>query len=141
MSDSRSPSNGQSRDGSLTTGIVADDLTGGVLVAASLIDQGIPCPIVTEPEAVEEHGNGPACVVAGRFRLAPAEQAVRWFDAALHALSNRGARHIIYKYCATFDSTDDGNIGPCADALMRHTGADRLGFCTAFPPRGVTERL
>jgi len=126
------------KDAPLTTGIIADDLTGGVLVAASLIDQGIACPVVTDPAAIEDHCNAPACVVAGRFRLAPAAEAVGWFDTVQEALSHKGAKHILYKYCATFDSTDSGNIGPCADALLRQAGADRLGFCTAFPERGVT---
>lgn len=138
MSDRSERSGDWGPDTALTTGIIADDLTGGVLVAASLIDQGIPCPVVTEPAGVGDHCNAAACVVAGQFRLQPAQEAVRWFDEAQKALSEKGARHIIYKYCATFDSTDNGNIGPCADALMRHTAADRLGFCPAFPPRGVT---
>ena len=124
--------------GSLITGIIADDLTGGVLVAASLIEQGIPCPVVTRPSALDCLGDAPACVVAGRFRLAPPDEAVRWFDETQRALTKRGARRIVYKYCATFDSTDRGNIGPCSDALMRHTGTDRLGFCTAFPTQGIT---
>ena len=53
-------------------------------------------------------------------------------------MADRGARQIYYKYCATFDSTDDGNIGPCSDVLMRLRGADRLGFCPAFPGVGIT---
>ncbi|MCY6381892.1 four-carbon acid sugar kinase family protein [Hoeflea prorocentri] len=129
---------GERQSGSLITGIIADDLTGGVLVASSLVEQGILCPIVTRPSALDFLGDSLACVVAGRFRLAPPEEAVQWFDETQRALTERAACHIIYKYCATFDSTDCGNIGPCADALMQSTGADRLGFCTAFPSRGVT---
>lgn len=138
MSDSHQNPDIEPQRTGLTTGIIADDLTGGVLVASALVEQGIPCPVITDHAAIDDAGNAPACVVAGRFRLAPALEAVHWFDEAQKALSKNGARHIIYKYCATFDSTDRGNIGPCADALMRHTGADRLGFCTAFPSRGVT---
>jgi len=138
MKHAKDGQEGDPSGSSLVTGIVADDLTGGMLVASSLVEQGIPCPFVTQPAAVHAHSDAPAIVVAGRFRLAPAEAAVEWFDQAQNALSKAGARHLLYKYCATFDSTDAGNIGPCADALMQHVGADRLGFCTAFPERGVT---
>lgn len=121
----------------LTTGIIADDLTGGMLVAASLVGQGIPCDVVLDPAVVDE-GPQPATVIAGRFRFLPRDEAVPWFRQALAALEGQGARHLFYKYCATFDSTDDGAIGPCADALLEATGAPQLGFCPAFPPRGVT---
>src|SRR6185295_10489494 len=42
-------------------------------------------------------------------------------------------RQIFYKYCATFDSTPRGNIGPIADLLAQETGADFTAFCPAFP--------
>lgn len=121
----------------LTSGIIADDLTGGMLVAASLVRQGIPCDVVIDPADVGE-GPEPATVLAGHFRFLPRAEAVAWFGRALKALEGAGARHLFYKYCATFDSTDDGAIGPCADALLEATGAEHLGFCPAFPPRGVT---
>ena len=33
-----------------------------------------------------------------------------------------GARQFYFKYCSTFDSTDAGNIGPVADALLAAAG-------------------
>ncbi|HUS55536.1 MAG TPA: four-carbon acid sugar kinase family protein [Thermohalobaculum sp.] len=122
----------------IDTGVVADDLTGGVLVAGFLEAEGIRCPVVLSSEAVAEAADSPALLVARRLRLAPAAAAVADFEAAAKALADQGARQIYYKYCATFDSTDDGNIGPCSDALMRLRGADRLGFCPAFPGVGIT---
>lgn len=122
----------------IDTGVIADDLTGGLLVASFLEAEGIPCPLFTTPEAVPEALDTPACVIARRIRLAPADRAVADFEAAAAALLRHGARQVYYKYCATFDSTPEGNIGPCADALMRITGGDRLGFCPAFPAVGIT---
>lgn len=122
----------------IDTGVVADDLTGGLLVAAFLESEGIRCPLFTTPEALPEVLSAPACVIARRIRLAPADEAVADLEAATSTLLRHGARQVYYKYCATFDSTPEGNIGPCADALMRMTGSDRLGFCPAFPAVGIT---
>jgi uncharacterized protein YgbK (DUF1537 family) len=47
-----------------------------------------------------------------------------------------GARQLFFKYCATFDSTDQGNIGPVADLLTEMTGADFTAFCPSFPEAG-----
>jgi 3-dehydrotetronate 4-kinase len=56
----------------------------------------------------------------------------------LRWLKSAGARQILFKYCSTFDSTDQGNIGPVADALLDALGADFTVFCPAFPENGRT---
>jgi 3-dehydrotetronate 4-kinase len=53
----------------------------------------------------------------------------------------RGAGHILYKICSTFDSTDRGNIGPVMDALRAASnsgkGADGTSLVNpAFPETG-----
>ena len=45
----------------------------------------------------------------------------------------RGARQLFFKYCSTFNSTDEGNIGPVAEALLAHLGARQAIVCPAFP--------
>ena len=57
--------------------------------------------------------------------------ALRWLRAA-------GARQCYFKYCSTFDSTPQGNIGPVAEALMDALGADFTIACPAFPENGRT---
>ncbi|MGH6797986.1 MAG: 3-oxo-tetronate kinase, partial [Roseiarcus sp.] len=68
-------------------------------------------------------------------------QAVEAATTAYDWLSTRGARHVMYKICSTFDSTDAGNIGPVTDAL----GARSRGGCAlvtpAFPETGRTVYL
>jgi len=49
-----------------------------------------------------------------------------------------GARQCYLKYCSTFDSTPQGNIGPVAEALMAATGATQTIYCPAFPENGRT---
>jgi uncharacterized protein YgbK (DUF1537 family) len=55
--------------------------------------------------------------------------ACRWLRAA-------GARQIFFKYCSTFDSTERGNIGPVAEALMDELGTRFTIACPAFPENG-----
>jgi len=43
---------------------------------------------------------------------------------------------IFWKYCSAFDSTDDGNIGPVAEALMESNGTGQTICGPAFPENG-----
>jgi uncharacterized protein YgbK (DUF1537 family) len=81
-------------------------------------------------------GDAPALVIARKTRVVPAAQAVAAFAEGADALQALGARQLFFKYCATFDSTDDGNIGPCADLLRQRSGARITAFCPSFPEAG-----
>ncbi len=116
-------------------GALADDLTGGLELAAMLQAGGASCAFVTDPEAIP-HTTGDAIVVALRTRVAPPGQAVQAFETVGRQLLVHGVRQLFFKYCATFDSTPAGNIGPCADVLQRLTGAPLIGFCPSFPEVG-----
>ncbi|CDX32643.1 conserved hypothetical protein [Mesorhizobium plurifarium] len=110
-------------------GIVADDLTGGMETAAMLVALGVDCGFVTRPALVRHFANSPAVVVAQKTRVVPAAEAVRKSEDAAQRLLDIGVRRLFFKYCATFDSTDDGNIGPVADRLLALTRASQTGFC------------
>src|SRR5882724_2524955 len=94
-----------------------------------LID--VPKPGAAIPDA-------DAVVIALKSRTIPAADAVRQSLAALDWLRRAAARQILFKYCSTFDSTDAGNIGPVADALLEALGSDFTVFCPAFPENGRT---
>jgi uncharacterized protein YgbK (DUF1537 family) len=118
-------------------GVIADDFTGATDVASMLVRAGMrTVQVLGVPE-----GNLPeadAVVIALKTRtIAPAE-AVAQSLAALKALQTGGARQIYFKYCSTFDSTADGNIGPVTDALMAALGTDFTIACPAFPENGRT---
>jgi uncharacterized protein YgbK (DUF1537 family) len=98
-------------------GVVADDLTGGLIIASLLEREGFSCPLVTSPQIVPTLDKAEAIVVARRTRLIRAAEAVIDFDRAATALMDARVFQIYYKYCATFDSNDDGNIGPCSDSF------------------------
>jgi uncharacterized protein YgbK (DUF1537 family) len=48
----------------------------------------------------------------------------------------QGCEQFLFKYCSTFDSTPQGNIGPVAEALLDRLGADLAVVCPAFPATG-----
>lgn len=70
-------------------------------------------------------------------RSIPADEAVAMSVAAFEWLKARGASHVLFKVCSTFDSTDAGNIGP-TDALRAATGAAIVPVTPAFPETGRT---
>jgi uncharacterized protein YgbK (DUF1537 family) len=121
----------------LTLGCIADDLTGGTDLASVLVSSGMrtvqligvpPPDLDAQLEARAE-----AVVIALSTRTASAAAAVDQSMAALRWLQSRDAAQIYFKYCSTFDSTDAGNIGPVADALLAALGADFTVVCPAFP--------
>ncbi|MEQ1955933.1 four-carbon acid sugar kinase family protein [Mesorhizobium sp. CN2-181] len=113
--------------------VIADDFTGGLFVASHLERLGIPVVYVSDLHVLPDVGEQEVVVVATRLRFMPAAEAVFLLDAVTTALEAIGTRQIFYKYCSTFDSTDDGNIGPCADFLLKRYGGDRLVFSPGYP--------
>jgi uncharacterized protein YgbK (DUF1537 family) len=57
-----------------------------------------------------------------KIRSIPAVHAVSAAREAARWLKGQGARHILFKICSTFDSTDGGNIGPVTTALRADLG-------------------
>ncbi|MFO1196330.1 MAG: 3-oxo-tetronate kinase [Burkholderiaceae bacterium] len=117
-------------------GCIADDFTGATDLANMLVRGGLRTLLAI---GVPAHGAGidaDAVVVALKSRTEPADDAVAHSLAALAWLRAAGARQFFFKYCSTFDSTERGNIGPVADALMRALGTDFSIACPAFPENG-----
>jgi len=85
------------------------------------------------PEAGLDVPQADCIIIALKSRSNPVEEAVRMSVAALDWLRGHGARQYYFKYCSTFDSTDAGNIGPVADALLDALGAGLTVFNPAFP--------
>ncbi|MDF1605778.1 four-carbon acid sugar kinase family protein [Nocardioides sp. YIM 152315] len=117
-------------------GVVADDFTGACDLAATVSRAGVPATVLLDATAAVPTV---ACVVVAlKSRTAPVDVAVAESVAAARALRAAGARWIYQKYCSTFDSTDTGNIGPVADALMDELGAATDLTTPATPALGRT---
>ena len=117
----------------MVLGGLADDLTGGLELAAMLVAEGVPTLLATSADAAATVGDAAAVVIAQKTRIAPAAQARALVDAGAAVLLAHGARQLFFKYCATFDSTDEGNIGPCIEVLSARTGSAFTACCPTFP--------
>jgi uncharacterized protein YgbK (DUF1537 family) len=128
------PSNG------VLLGAIADDFTGATDLCNTLVRRGMrSVQLIGVPAAdAAPPADADAVVVALKSRTIPAPDAVAQSLDALLWLRRAGARQFLFKYCSTFDSTDRGNIGPVAEALLDALGADFTLFCPAFPENGRT---
>lgn len=123
----------------IALGCIADDFTGATDLANTLVRAGArTIQTIGVPDDGDPVPDADAIVVALKSRTIPAAEAVAVSGRALDWLRSRGAGQIFLKYCSTFDSTADGNIGPVADALLDALGADFTIACPAFPTAGRT---
>jgi uncharacterized protein YgbK (DUF1537 family) len=119
-------------------GCIADDFTGATDLANNLVRAGMrvlqtigvpQAPLEVEVDAV---------VVSLKSRTIAPDEAVAQSLKACAWLQAQGARQIYFKYCSTFDSTAQGNIGPVIDALMDALKTDFTIATPAFPDVGRT---
>ena len=122
----------------LRLGCIADDFTGATDLANNLVRAGMrvvqtigtpTTPLTAEVDAV---------VVALKSRTIAPHEAIAQSLQALNWLQAQGAQQIYFKYCSTFDSTAQGNIGPVTEALMRALHTDFTIATPAFPDNGRT---
>lgn len=123
----------------LALGCIADDYTGASDLANTLTrcglrtvqTIGVPADDLALPEV-------DAVVVSLKSRSIAADLAVSRSRAAEQWLRSRGAGHVLFKICSTFDSTDQGNIGPVMDALRADAAEPIVLVTPAFPETGRT---
>ena len=118
-------------------GCIADDFTGATDLATMLVQNVMRAvQIVFVPGPNDPVPDADALIVALKSRTAPVEQAVAESLVALQWLKDAGCQQYFFKYCSTFDSTPDGNIGPVMDALTAELGCGFALACPAFPANG-----
>jgi 3-dehydrotetronate 4-kinase len=123
----------------LKLGCIADDYTGASDLANTLTRAGlrtvqtigVPADDLALPEV-------DAVVVSLKSRSIGASLAVGRSQSAEKWLRGRGTKHVLFKICSTFDSTDKGNIGPVMDALRADAGETIVLVTPAFPETGRT---
>jgi 3-dehydrotetronate 4-kinase len=124
---------------SILLGAIADDFTGATDLANNLVKQGMrTIQLIGVPDTDMPAPEADAVIVALKSRTTPAAEAVAESLAALEWLRAKGTQQYFFKYCSTFDSTAQGNIGPVADALLDELGEDFTIACPAFPTNART---
>lgn len=124
-------------------GVIADDFTGASDIAVTLSkglegEGGLRTVQYLGVPATPAAADVEAGVIALKSRSLPAEEAVAQSLAACRWLQAQGCEQIVFKYCSTFDSTDEGNIGPVTEALAVQLNAQSVVVCPAFPAMGRT---
>jgi len=119
-------------------GCIADDFTGATDLANNLVRSGMRVVQTIGVPATPLAADVDAVVVALKSRTIPAAEAIAQSLDALKWLQAQGAQQIYFKYCSTFDSTPEGNIGPVTEALMDALDTDFTIATPAFPDNGRT---
>ncbi|MDU1572380.1 MAG: four-carbon acid sugar kinase family protein [Pantoea sp.] len=120
-------------------GVIADDFTGATDIASFMVSAGWKVVMFNGvPEEAFASEGVDAIVIALKSRSIAVEDAVSQSLAASDWLKAQGCQRQLFKYCSTFDSTAQGNIGPVTDALMKNLHADMTLVCPAVPDNGRT---
>jgi len=123
----------------LSLGCIADDYTGASDLANTLTRCGLrTVQTIGVPPDDLDLPEVDAVVVSLKSRSIESNIAVARSRDAEKWLRGRGAGHVLFKICSTFDSTDAGNIGPVMDALRADSGDAIVLVTPAFPETGRT---
>ncbi len=115
-------------------GCIADDFTGATDLANNLVRSGMQVVQAIGVPDADLSADADAVVVALKSRTIPKSDAIAQSLAALRWLQRQGVQQIYFKYCSTFDSTAEGNIGPVTEALMDALAdQDHSDFTIATP--------
>ncbi|MGL4634866.1 MAG: 3-oxo-tetronate kinase [Beijerinckiaceae bacterium] len=117
-------------------GCIADDFTGASDIANTLAKAGMHTVQTVGIPAKGFSVTADACVISLKSRSISVADSVHQSLESLHWLLAQGCQQIIFKYCSTFDSTREGNIGPVAEALAKTMGVKGVVVCPAFPGAG-----
>ncbi|MEZ8023343.1 3-oxo-tetronate kinase [Vibrio sp. 1F255] len=119
-------------------GVIADDFTGATDIAGFLVENGMRTVQLNGIPTGEFDTSADAVVISLKSRSCPVDQAVTDSVTALKWLQSQGCQQFYFKYCSTFDSTAEGNIGPVTDALLAELGESFTMVCPALPVNGRT---
>lgn len=120
-------------------GVIADDFTGATDIASFMVNAGWKVVLFNGvPSEAFDAQDTDAIVIALKSRSIPVNEAVELSLSASAWLQAQGCQRQLFKYCSTFDSTAQGNIGPVTDALMKFLNTPATLVCPAVPDNGRT---
>lgn len=117
-------------------GCIADDFTGASDLGNMLALAGMSTTLCIGVPPKDARIETDAAVVALKTRSVPAAEAVKTSLEALDWMRACDVAQVYFKYCSTFDSTPEGNIGPVLDALAEALNAPRAVVVPSFPGAG-----
>lgn len=117
-------------------GVIADDFTGASDIASFFVKGGLSTVLYTGVPEVDEIPKAEVCVIALKTRTQNPKDAVNDSLDAIVWLKGQGAQQFYIKYCSTFDSTPEGNIGPICDAVLEELDVPYTILCPALPVNG-----
>lgn len=126
---------------SLLIAAIADDDTGATDLAGMLTEQGMRAIVALDADSPHLEAwvrDCDAVILGTAARSIPPQQAYERTFAAVRKLQQFHPRLIAIKYCSTFDSTTEGNIGPSIDAALDATGERFTIALPALPALGRT---
>ncbi|MDY6147155.1 four-carbon acid sugar kinase family protein [Peptoniphilaceae bacterium SGI.137] len=103
-------------------GCIADDFTGASDVCSFLLMEA-KCLLINDVPKTKIDTDANVIVIALKIRSVSKDVAIEKVKEAIDWLESMGVDHFYDKYCSTFDSTSEGNIGPILDYLL-----DRLNL-------------
>lgn len=121
----------------LSFGCIADDFTGASDVASFLVNGGMDTVLYNGiPNENLEIGDSKAVVIALKTRTQEKKSAIEDTLEAVKWMKNQGVKQLYIKYCSTFDSTKDGNIGPILDQILEEYNLKYTILCPSIPVNG-----
>jgi uncharacterized protein YgbK (DUF1537 family) len=127
---------------SLTFACIADDDTGATDIAGMLGAQGMRTLVVLDGASPVElrmwAESNDALIFATGTRALCRDDAYRKTRQAIESVRAFNPKVVGIKYCSTFDSTAEGNIGPSIDAAMDALGSKFTVAVPALPVNGRT---
>ncbi|WP_409076581.1 3-oxo-tetronate kinase (plasmid) [Pantoea sp. C3] len=120
----------------MKVGIIADDYTGGTDAASFLVEEGMSCIQLSGVQVNDVPLETDAIVVSLKSRTEDPVKAAADSVAVWKWLKKQGSDVIQFKYCSTFDSTSEGNIGPVTDAILAEAGLLSTIVVPSLPVNG-----
>ena len=122
----------------LLIGCIADDFTGAGDAASLLASNGLRTLLLIDQQPTCDLRTYDAVVIALKCRSQERSIAIQESLSALDWLKEQGAQKLYFKYCSTFDSTKQGNIGPIVDAILEHYSQHYTILCPSMLENGRT---
>lgn len=122
-------------------GCVADDFSGASDAASFFVKEGIKTFLyngIPKENLQDLSEDIIVVVIALKTRTQETLKAVSDTLEAFDWLRNNGAKQLFIKYCSTFDSTKEGNIGPIIDSVLEKYNIKYTIICPALPVNGRT---